>query len=88
MNVKNVLLGVSLASFLIGFSNLQENLFFWMGKPIGAIFFILYFILMVLEREYAIMDKQTQTQPAASTRSGREQSPKNTTSPALTTAAQ
>lgn len=81
MSIKNIALAISIFGFVIGFSEIQENMFFWLGKPVGAIAFILYFICMVLEKEYAIMDTQTGAQEKSS---GVIQ--KETCAPALTKA--
>jgi hypothetical protein len=56
--VKNIGLAISLLGFAIGFSDLRENIFFWLGRPVGAIAFIAFFIFLLLEKEYAIMDEQ------------------------------
>ena len=58
MKVKNIALTISILGFAIGFSELQENVLFWMGRPVGAIAFIVYFIFMVLEKEGAVLDRQ------------------------------
>ena len=57
MKTKYLLLTVSLLSFAIGFSDLQENIIFWLGRPVGAIAMIAYFILVLLEKEYALFDE-------------------------------
>ena len=56
--VKNFALAISIFAFAIGFSDLQENMFFWMGLPVGAVAFIVFFLFMLLEKEYAILDEQ------------------------------
>lgn len=58
MKLKNILLTLSLVAFAIGFSDFQENMFFWSGRPVGAILFGLYMIFMVLEKPSALFDQQ------------------------------
>ena len=68
MNVtkaKNIALAISLIAFAIGFSDFRENMFFWMGRPVGAIAFIIFFIFALLEKEYALLDEQERTKFAA-----------------------
>jgi hypothetical protein len=60
MKLKNLLLTASLISFAIGFSDLQESMLFWLGRPFGAILFGLYLIALVLEEPSALFDKQEQ----------------------------
>ena len=58
MKTKNILLTLSLAAFAIGFSDLQENMLFWAGRPVGALLFGMYLIMLVLEDATALYDKQ------------------------------
>jgi hypothetical protein len=58
MKIKNIALTISSIGFAIGFSDAGESTFWYMGRPIGAIFFIVFFIFMLLEKEYAILDEQ------------------------------
>jgi hypothetical protein len=83
MKIKNIALATSIFAFVIGFSDLQNNMFFWLGKPIGAIFFIAYYIFMLLDKEYAILDAQT----SAELKRSPGNSQMETCAPALTTAA-
>jgi len=95
MNVnqaKKVALTVSVIAFAIGFSDLRENIVFWMGLPVGAIAFIVFFIFMLLEKEYALLDEQDRVAKKAFTRipeirsRPERTSTKETCAPALTTA--
>jgi ABC-type anion transport system duplicated permease subunit len=43
---------------LFGLSNAQENAFFYLGLPVGAILFGLFLIAHVLEKESALYDEQ------------------------------
>jgi hypothetical protein len=65
MKIKNILLALSLATFAIGFSDLQENLFFWMGRPVGALLFGIYMIFIVLEDATNLYDRQETEKSAA-----------------------
>ena len=82
-NMKNIALAVTIISFAIGFSDLQENVLFWVGRPTGAIFAIVYFLFVVLEKPFAEFDKENQTPKSAAPK----HFTKERTSPALTTAA-
>jgi hypothetical protein len=93
MNVnaaKKIALTISVIAFAIGFSDLRENLLFWLGRPVGAIALIAYFIFMLLEKEYAILDEQNcAAKPATISESKsvlQGDSNKETCAPALTTA--
>lgn len=57
MKIKYIPLTISLLAFAIGFSDLQENIFFWLARPVGAIAFIVFFILFLLEEDYALFDE-------------------------------
>ena len=90
MKVKNIALTISILGFVIGFSDLQENILFWLGRPVGAIAFIVYFIYMVLEREYAVLDQQNREEKreieAVTKKPSSKSSNKENCAPALTTA--
>ena len=61
MNVKQakyLALTISILGFVIGFSDLQENIYFWLGRPVGAICFGIFFIFTVLEKEFALFDEE------------------------------
>lgn len=57
MKTKHILLTIALVAFAIGFSDLQENIIFWLGRPVGAIVIIAYYIMVLLEKEYALFDE-------------------------------
>jgi hypothetical protein len=90
MKIKNILLVLSLATFAIGFSDLQENLFFWMGRPVGALLFGIYMIFVVLEDATNLYDQQ-ETEKSAALDSGKnfiptEKQQTQSSAPSLTTA--
>jgi hypothetical protein len=55
---KYIFLALSLTEFAIGFSNLRPTTFFCVGLPLGAIFFGLFLITQLLEKESALLDEQ------------------------------
>ena len=58
MKLKNVFLTISLVFFAIGLSQGGESIFWYMGLPTGAVFFGLFMIFMLLEKETALLDEQ------------------------------
>ena len=93
MNVKNIALVTSLAGFAVGFSDLQENIFFWMGRPVGAIAFIVFLTFALLESETTVHKTRRGRKASEFTKLQRiprvqkRTSDKETCAPALTTAA-
>lgn len=53
-----IFLTVAIVAFVIGSSELAENMFFYMGRPVGAIFFVLFMIFQFLQKETALYDEQ------------------------------
>ena len=53
-----IFLTVAIVAFVIGSSELAENMFFYMGRPVGAIFFVLFMIFQFLQKETALYDQQ------------------------------
>ena len=49
-----ILLGISLAAFAVGFTDILWGL----GRPIGAVFFGLFLISKLLEKETALFDEE------------------------------
>jgi|SRR5208282_4388729 len=56
---KYIFLTLALLEFVIGFSDLRPATFFFLGRPLGAIFFGLFLIAQMLERESALLDEQS-----------------------------
>ncbi|EEF62866.1 hypothetical protein [Pedosphaera parvula] len=56
--LKKILLTCSLIALGIGFSDVGEASQWGLGRPLGAVFFILYFIVMLLEKESALYDAE------------------------------
>jgi uncharacterized membrane protein YtjA (UPF0391 family) len=55
---KYTFLTVSLIALAVGFSGAQANAIFYLGRPVGAILFGLFLVTQVLEKEWALYDKQ------------------------------
>lgn len=58
MKLKNIFLATALVAFALGFSDVGESVFWHSGRPIGAIFFGLFMIFNLLEKETALLDEQ------------------------------
>lgn len=58
MKLKHLLLGVSLTAFVIGFADVGVASQWGLARPLGAVFFILYLIVMLLEKEMALYDAE------------------------------
>jgi hypothetical protein len=56
--LKYIFLTLALVEFAIGFSNLRPTTFFYLGLPLGAIFFGLFMITQILEKESALLEEQ------------------------------
>ena len=55
---KSIFLTLCLIELAIGFSDLRPTTFFYLGPPLGAIFFGLFLITQLLEKESALLDEQ------------------------------
>ena len=62
MKWKNIFLAAALVELAIGFSDAQPTTFFYLGRPLGGIFFGLFLIAMVFEKESALFDEQARAQ--------------------------
>ena len=58
MKPKYIFLTLSLVELTIGLSNARQNVFFYLGFPVGAILFGLFLIAQVMEKESALYDEQ------------------------------
>jgi hypothetical protein len=58
LKLKYIFLTLSLIELTIGLSNARQNVFFYLGLPVGAILFGLFLITQVLEKESALYDEQ------------------------------
>jgi hypothetical protein len=93
MKLKHLLLGVSLTAFAIGFADIGAASQWGLARPLGAVFFILFLIVMLLEKETALYDEE-QTRNRAQYENAIAKSPETATqnktarpddSPSLTT---
>ncbi|MDB6067982.1 MAG: hypothetical protein JWR26_4190 [Pedosphaera sp.] len=64
--LKKVLLTCSLTAFAIGFSDVGEAPQWGLGRPLGAVFFILFLIVMLLEKETALYDEEERLKSSVS----------------------
>jgi hypothetical protein len=69
---------LSALALAIGFSGLRENIWIYLGYPIGSISFGLFLIAQVLEKELALYDKQTHASQLALTPGASRQQPELT----------
>ena len=63
-HLPKIFLTVAIVAFAIGASELGDNMFFYMGRPVGAIFFVLFMIFQFLQKETALYNQQHATPPA------------------------
>ena len=56
-HLPKIFLIVAIVAFAIGSSEPAENIFFYMGRPVGAIFFVLFMIFQFLQKETALYDQ-------------------------------
>jgi hypothetical protein len=64
-HLPKIFLTVAVVSFAVGLSELGENSFFYMGRPVGAICFVLFMIFQFLSKETAAYDRDHQPRMAA-----------------------
>lgn len=80
MKFQNIALTLSLIAFAIGFSDAQDNIWFYAGRPVGAILFAVYMVFAALEKVTAEYDREQNKLSSSSTA---EQVNKETRAPAL-----
>ena len=74
-HLPKIFLTVAIVAFVIGFSALAENMFFYMGRPVGAISFVLFMIFRFLQKETALYDQDQQARIVALPGEARPQPP-------------
>ena len=84
MKIKNVALVLSLVAFAVGFSDAQENIWFYAGRPVGAILFAIFMVFAALEKVTAEYDQEHE--PLSSSKTAEQVKTKETRAPALTMA--
>ena len=70
-----IFLAISLISFPVGFL----DVFWGMGKPVGAIFFGLFMISRILEKDSALYDEEQELRLGLAQGAGAKQSPPGST---------
>ena len=66
MTTKNrILLAAAIISFVIGSSGLGDNWMLYIGRPVGAILFIVFMISRFLQKEVALYDEEQQAKLAS-----------------------
>jgi len=68
---KTTFLSLALIELVIGFSNLRPTTFYYLGLPLGVVFFGLFLIVLALEKEAELDDRQRGA--PAKTRRGAEE---------------
>jgi hypothetical protein len=53
-----IFLFLAVVSFAFGASELGDNWLFYIGRPVGAIFFVLFMIFQFLKNETALYDEE------------------------------
>ena len=64
-HLPKIFLAAAVIFFVIGVLDLAENAFFYLGKPLGAIFFILFMMFQFMQKEVARYDKEQEAKRAA-----------------------
>jgi hypothetical protein len=72
-HLPKIFLALAVISFVIGATDLAENMFFYLGRPVGAISFILFLIFQFLQKETALYDADQRTNLAAVSPQAKEQ---------------
>jgi hypothetical protein len=62
--LKKILLGCSLTGLTIGLGNIGLAPGWGIGLPLGAVFLALFFIVTVLEKEFALYDAEQAAHPS------------------------
>jgi hypothetical protein len=60
-----IFLAAAVIFFVIGMLDLAENAFFYLGKPLAAIFFILFMMFQFLQKEVALYDREQEAKRVA-----------------------
>jgi hypothetical protein len=64
-HLPKIFLAAAVVSLLIGVSDLRENSLFYMGRPLAAIFFILFMMFQFFQKEIAAYDKEEKARKTA-----------------------
>ena len=64
-HLPKIFLVLAVITFVIGATDLAENSFFYLGRPVGAIFFGLFLIFQFFQKEVEIYDAEEKRKRAA-----------------------
>jgi len=64
-HLPRIFLALAIIEFVIGSTELAENNFFYLGRPLGAIFFILFMIFRFTNKEVESYDQDQEARLAA-----------------------
>jgi len=70
-NLPKIFLLLSVISFALGASELADNRLVYIGRPVGAILFVLFMIFQFLKNETALYDQEQETKIRALMRATR-----------------
>ena len=70
-NLPKIFLWLSVVSFALGASELADNRLVYIGRPVGAILFVLFMIFQFLKNETALYDQEQETKIRALMRATR-----------------
>ncbi len=84
MKLKNLALVLSLVAFAVGFTDAQENVWFYAARPVGAILFMFFMVFTALEKVTAEYDQEHPQ--LSSSKTAEQVKTKETRAPALTMA--
>ena len=70
-NLPKIFLWLSVVSFALGASELADNRLVYIGRPVGAILFVLFMIFQFLKNETALYDQEQAQKIQALTRAPR-----------------
>lgn len=79
-NLPKIFFTAAIVSFVIGSSGLGDDWMLYVGRPVGAILFVLFMIFQFLQKEVALYDEEQQAKLASLKRLSRtsEQRPSPT----------
>jgi hypothetical protein len=64
-HLPKIFLALAIIEFIIGSTELAENNFFYLGRPLGAIFFILFMIFRFTNKEVESYDQDQEARLTA-----------------------
>lgn len=75
IKLKHILLGLCLVSFAIGFAEVGPTELWELAKPVGAVLFILFYIVMMLDKPVSLYDKEHAERIAAADKKSTDSKP-------------